>query len=90
MGKLSPYLINSYTIKMYGGVVVQLHPILTFKIDRSEKSALLLHRQLLSTVDWKHKHQTLSGYYGADTNPFPHQQSNYICLVFIVAPCILI
>jgi len=44
MGKLSPYLINSYAIKMCGGVVVQLHAILTFKIDRGEKSALLLHR----------------------------------------------
>ena len=62
---------------MYGGVEVQLHAILTFKTDRGEESALLLHRQLLSTVDWKHKHQTLSGYCGEDTNPCPHHHSNY-------------
>jgi len=51
-GKFSPYLINSYATKMYGGVLVQLYWILTFRIDRGEQSALLLDTQLLSTVEW--------------------------------------
>jgi hypothetical protein len=79
--KLSLGLFKNYAIKMYGREEVQPHVFLTFKLDGGERSALLPGKQRQPTMDWKHKHQSLSPHCGKDQNPCPHQQSNSICLV---------